>query len=123
MTDPALAAEIAAGVRSGAISAVRVIERTLERIARLDGRLNAFTQVMPERALREAAAIDARRWQGEDPNGIKPVGIKRSVPCHVAPDGGTIGRRGRGLMHQTAVEHDEDAVGKLEQLVEILADQ
>ncbi|MDB5406393.1 MAG: atzE [Rhodospirillales bacterium] len=73
MTESALAAEIAAGVRSGAVSAVRVIERTLERIARLDPKLNAFTKVMPERALKEAAAIDARRWQGEDPGPLAGV--------------------------------------------------
>jgi amidase/aspartyl-tRNA(Asn)/glutamyl-tRNA(Gln) amidotransferase subunit A len=73
VTAPALAAQIAAGVRSGSISAVRVVESTLERIARLDPQLNAFTHVMPERALKEAAAIDARRWQGEDPGPLAGV--------------------------------------------------
>jgi AtzE family amidohydrolase len=73
MTGPALAGEIAAGVRRGAISAVRIIEQTLERIARLDPKLNAFTRVLPERALKEAAAIDARRWQGEDPGPLAGV--------------------------------------------------
>ena len=54
-----------AAVKSGALSAVAAAEAALARIAALDGKVNAFTGVMPERALAEAAAIDARRAGGE----------------------------------------------------------
>ena len=39
---------------------------------------------------------------------------------HGAPDGGAVGARSRRLVNQAAVEHHDDAVGKLEQLVQIL---
>ncbi|GAA4334980.1 AtzE family amidohydrolase [Pigmentiphaga soli] len=63
MTGTAL--ELAAAVRSGARSAVAVAEAALAAIAERDPALNCFTAVTAERALREAAAIDARRARGE----------------------------------------------------------
>src|ERR1700733_121152 len=63
MTDNALA--IAAAVRAGTTSAREVAAAALDRIAALNPPLNAFTAVTAERALAEAAAIDARRARGE----------------------------------------------------------
>ena len=55
----------AAAVRSGSLTATAATQGALERIAALDGKINAFTLVTRERALAEAAAIDARRAAGE----------------------------------------------------------
>ena len=60
------ATETAALVRQGSITAVAATEAALGRIADGDGRLNAFTAVTAERALAEAAAIDAARASGAD---------------------------------------------------------
>ena len=58
------AAEIAAAVRTGTLRAVDVARAALERIDRHNGSLNAFTAVFSERALKEAADIDASREAG-----------------------------------------------------------
>ena len=59
------ALDIAASVKSGKLSAVAAAEGALARITARDGKINAFTEITRERALREAAAIDARRAAGE----------------------------------------------------------
>jgi amidase len=46
------------------ISSVELVDLYLERISRLDGRLNAFRVVLDERARLEAAQADARRGAG-----------------------------------------------------------
>ena len=56
---------IAALIRNGEVSAVAVAEAALARIAAEDGRLNSFTTVTAERALAEAAAVDAARARGD----------------------------------------------------------
>lgn len=53
------AAAMAEAVRSGAVSAVALAQASLDRIAATDGRVNAFTDVVRERALRRAAQVDA----------------------------------------------------------------
>ena len=55
----------AAAVASGKVSAVEITRAALARVASLDKSINAFTEVTEERALAEAAAIDARRARGE----------------------------------------------------------
>ena len=55
----------AAAIRSGNLTATAATQSALERIAARDGKINAFTLVTRERALAEAAAIDARRATGE----------------------------------------------------------
>ncbi|MCC0806768.1 AtzE family amidohydrolase [Methylobacterium sp. W2] len=67
MTDPSTmhAADIAGSVRDGVISARAVTEAVLARIARVDVSVNAFTDVLPERALTRADAVDAARARGE----------------------------------------------------------
>jgi 1-carboxybiuret hydrolase len=64
-TVPRSALEIAADVRSGALTARSVTESTLAAIARVDAKLNSFTAVTAGRALAEAAVIDKRRAAGE----------------------------------------------------------
>jgi AtzE family amidohydrolase len=66
MTNPeASALAIAAGVRAGTVSATEIARAALDRIARTNPAINAFTDVTPERALAEATAIDARRARNE----------------------------------------------------------
>ncbi|MEP9353721.1 AtzE family amidohydrolase [Xanthobacter sp. KR7-65] len=60
----ATAAEIAAAVTAGSVTARAVTEATLARIAAVDGAVNAFTDVTAERARARADAIDAARAAG-----------------------------------------------------------
>ena len=65
MSDPfASGLATAAAIRAGEVSAVEVARAALDRIAAEDGRLNSFTTVTAERALAEAAAVDAARARG-----------------------------------------------------------
>jgi AtzE family amidohydrolase len=59
------AVETAALVGAGAVTAREVAEAALAGIAAGNPRLNAFTTVTADRALEEAAAIDAARARGE----------------------------------------------------------
>ena len=53
-------------IRSGEVSSRELVELYLERIERLDPKLNAFTEVLGERALADAEAADARRGTGDE---------------------------------------------------------
>ena len=70
--EPTLSA-IAAGVRSGATSALDVTRATLARIEDANPTLNAFTTVTTERALAVAGAVDAKRAAGTDPGPLAGV--------------------------------------------------
>jgi aspartyl-tRNA(Asn)/glutamyl-tRNA(Gln) amidotransferase subunit A len=59
-------AELAAQMRSGALSPVKLAETFLERIAALDKRLHAFIAVTPDRALAEARAAETLLRGGHD---------------------------------------------------------
>jgi len=54
----------AALIAAGEVSSRELVELYLERIARLDGRLNSFRVVLGERVLLEAGQADARRGAG-----------------------------------------------------------
>ncbi len=55
----ATATATAQAVRSGGVSARAAVQACLDRIAATDGRVNAFTSVLAERALKRADAVDA----------------------------------------------------------------
>ena len=74
---PLTAAAIAAAVKSGQSSAVRVVEAAIARIRERDPLLNSFTAVTEQRALLRAEAIDATRARGE------PLGPLAGVPFAV----------------------------------------
>src|SRR6476620_9782204 len=81
------AAEIAASVASGEVSAVEVTEAHLERIARVDGQVHAFLHVDTEGALHAARQVDARRSAGGDlgplagvPLAMKDVVVTKDLP-------------------------------------------
>ena len=73
----ATAASIAADIRTGARSATEVALATLDRVRRLDGQVNAFTEITESRALADAAEVDAALARGE------PVGPLAGVPYAV----------------------------------------
>ena len=66
-------------VRRGAVRPSRSSTAALTRIATGDGRINAFTDVMAERALEEAAAVDAAPGQGAGAAGGRA--LSRSRTC------------------------------------------
>jgi len=68
------AAQMAAAVAAGEISAVELTRAHLERIARTDVQVRAFLHVAQHSALAAASAIDARRAVGE------PLGPLAGVP-------------------------------------------
>ncbi|MAE67138.1 MAG: amidase [Phycisphaeraceae bacterium] len=59
-------AEHAAALRTGEYSSVELTRALLERIDKLEPRLNAFSALCPERALSEAERADAQRRAGTD---------------------------------------------------------
>jgi len=72
------AAELAALVRSGDVSAVEVTDAHLARIETLDGQVRSFLCVGADSARAAAAAVDARRARGEElgPLAGVPVAVK-----------------------------------------------
>lgn len=81
------ASETADRVRRGELKAVARVEEALGAIERLNPSLNAFIRVDAEGALRQAAEIDARVAQGEDPGPLAgvPVGVKDMEACRGFP--------------------------------------
>jgi AtzE family amidohydrolase len=65
--------DIAERVRSGQTTAVEMTRAALARIDALEPTINAFTDVTRERALAEAAAVDARRAAGREPGPLAGV--------------------------------------------------
>src|SRR5215208_3753741 len=78
MTDPlskqATATDIARAVMSGKVKAAAGIEATLTRIETSEPTINAFTDVLAERARRPAAEIDAGTHRG--PLAAVPFAVK-----------------------------------------------
>ena len=70
-------AEVARRVRAREVTAAEVVRDCLDRIARLEPRLDAFLTLLPERAAAAATALDERLARGEAPPlaGV-PVAIK-----------------------------------------------
>lgn len=69
---------IARAVREGRLSARALIADRLARIERDNPRLNCFTSILADRAMREAAAVDSMVAQGRDPGPLAgvPFGLK-----------------------------------------------
>jgi aspartyl-tRNA(Asn)/glutamyl-tRNA(Gln) amidotransferase subunit A len=71
-------AELSRSVRAKEVSAQELTQAALDRIEMLDPVYNAFVAVDGERALHEAAALDARIADGADPGPLAgiPLGVK-----------------------------------------------
>ncbi|WP_328304651.1 Asp-tRNA(Asn)/Glu-tRNA(Gln) amidotransferase subunit GatA (plasmid) [Streptomyces sp. NBC_00435] len=67
------AAETAAKIASGELTAVEVTEAHLARIGATDGKVHAFLHVDREGALAQARAVDAKREAGEKPGPLAGV--------------------------------------------------
>ncbi|MFG3002202.1 amidase family protein [Streptomyces sp. NPDC048340] len=95
-------------VRTGKVSARRLTEASLRRIALLDPSLNAFRVVLADRALAEADARDAARASGADgPLLGVPIAVKDELD--VAGEVTTFG----GAANRTPVAQDAEAVRRL----------
>ncbi|WAB82870.1 amidase family protein [Microcella daejeonensis] len=82
----ATAVATAAAVRAGSTTAVAQTRAALARIAALDPGLGAFQVVRADRALVEAAAVDARVTAGEAlPLAGVPLAIKDNIPVAGEP--------------------------------------
>src|SRR5689334_12210280 len=79
------AAELAAAVSAGEVSAADVTLAHLDRIAAVDDRVKAFLHVNREDALAQARDVDRRRAAGE------PLGALAGVPVAVKDLFATIG--------------------------------
>ncbi|OKH92391.1 amidase [Streptomyces uncialis] len=77
----------AEAVRGAEISAVELIGSHLERIAEVNPRVNAITQLLAERAYEAAARTDRRRAAGEPlgPLAGVPFTVKESTPVEGVP--------------------------------------
>lgn len=97
----------AAAIADGTLSARELVTGVLERIQRYDGRLGAFTVVLPEQALAEAAERDAAPAQGRGPLHGVPVAVKEELD--VAGQVTTFGGRG----NVTSARRDTEVVRRL----------
>ena len=79
------AAELAAAVAAGSVSAAEVTQAHLDRITAVDGDVRAFLHVNGEDALAQARAVDRKRAAGE------PLGALAGVPVAVKDLFTTIG--------------------------------
>ncbi|HPU12423.1 MAG TPA: Asp-tRNA(Asn)/Glu-tRNA(Gln) amidotransferase subunit GatA [Aeromicrobium sp.] len=72
------AAELADSLASGQTTSVEITQQHLDRIAAVDGQINAFLHVDPDGALAAAAEVDRRRAAGEDLAALAgvPVAVK-----------------------------------------------
>src|SRR5881296_3264056 len=73
------AADIAAAVRAGRLTARQATQDALNRIEGVDPRINAFQEVRTFAALREADVVDARPDRADLPLAGVPIAIKDNV--------------------------------------------
>lgn len=79
------AVELAAAIRSGSLTAVDATTEALRRIELYDPQLGAFQVVRAEKALAEAAAVDARADRATLPLAGVPIAIKDNIPVEGEP--------------------------------------
>ncbi|MFJ3910648.1 amidase [Streptomyces vinaceus] len=81
------AAAQAEAVRRGDVSAVELVDGHLERIAEVNPRVNAVTQLMAEQARAAAARIDRLRANGTAPGPLAgvPFTVKETTPVEGVP--------------------------------------
>lgn len=81
------AAEQAEAVRSADVSAAELVDSHLDRIAEVNPRVNAVTQLLAERARRTATRMDRRRAAGETlgPLAGVPFTVKESTAVEGVP--------------------------------------
>jgi amidase len=100
---------LAAATAAGEISAREVTEACLARIDALDGRLNAFTNVLRDQALAEADARDRARADGQAPGPLHGVPVAIKDELDVEGQVTTFG----GRANVTPVARDAEVVRRL----------
>ncbi|HMK80699.1 MAG TPA: AtzE family amidohydrolase [Xanthobacteraceae bacterium] len=107
----ASAAEIADAVKAGRVSVSQVVEDALARITARDPVLNAFTDVLAERARKRAAALDAGRKKG--PLAGVPFAVKNLFDVQGLPTraGSKINRELPGAPHDSPLIERLEAAG------------
>ncbi|WP_375408250.1 AtzE family amidohydrolase [uncultured Methylobacterium sp.] len=117
--DPSLmdAHAITHAVRDGTLSTTTVVTATLARIARVDGAVNAFTDVLAGRAIAKAAAMDAAHARGEalGPLAGVPFAVKNLIDIEGLPTraGSTINRDRPPATSDGAVLRRMEAAGAI----------
>jgi len=101
------ARRIVEGVTRGEVTAAAVTEAALARIANLDPKLNAFTDILLKRARAKAAAIDAARAQGQalGPLAGVPFAVKNLYDI-----AGLVTRAGSKINRDNAAAHADACV-------------
>jgi amidase len=102
------ATEIAAAVRAGDVTARKVTDDHLARIAGLNEELGAFVRVRAGRSRSEAAEIDGRSDRAALPLAGVPVAVKDNVPVAGEPM-----RSGSAATPRTTQEKDHPVVARL----------
>ncbi|MCD0484332.1 amidase [Streptacidiphilus sp. ASG 303] len=102
------AADIAEAVRRGEVTPRQVVADHLERIRRLDGRVNAFRAVLGEEALAAADALAAHPGLADLPLAGVPVAVKDNVAV-----AGHAVRNGSAASPAAPAAADHEAVRRL----------
>ena len=92
------ASALAEGIRNGAFSAEAVVRSCLERIAQVDGTVQAWAFLDPELAQKQARAADQHQASGAPLGALHgvPVGIKDIIDTVDMPtENGTVLHAGR----------------------------
>jgi aspartyl-tRNA(Asn)/glutamyl-tRNA(Gln) amidotransferase subunit A len=81
------AADLAAAIASGEVSALEVAQAHLDRIAKVDDKVNAFLHIDAEGALAAARAVDEKRARGEKLGALAgvPLALKDVFTTHGIP--------------------------------------
>lgn len=109
-------AEAARRIRAGEIGSVELVRACLAQVERVEGTIQAFTFLDPERALAQAASADARRAAGEPLGSLHgvPVALKDIFDTRAMPtENGTVLHRGRLPEHDAAVVTRLEAAGAI----------
>jgi aspartyl-tRNA(Asn)/glutamyl-tRNA(Gln) amidotransferase subunit A len=102
--------ELADDIRSGAVSAVELLDAHLARIDALDPKLNAIAYLDPDGARARATEIDAEIAAGGDPGPFAgvPLGVKELAQVEGMPD-----THASQLYRDTIAAHDSTEVARL----------
>lgn len=100
--------------RAGRVSVAAAVDHFLDRIARLDGRIGAFTHVDAEGARRQALE-SARRWDRARPRALEgvPVAVKANIDVMGMPVHGGMAHGGKTGTPERRAERDSVAVARL----------
>ncbi len=108
MRRPESAAELAAAVRTGALSPEQTVERALDRIRERDPDLRAFLEVCDDDARTEAQALARRDDLHSLPLAGVPIGVKDNLPVAGLPTTG-----GSAATDRTPAQRDATVVARL----------